>query len=104
MQRCWVNFQCQGVLLVWIIVGQGSIVLAIGADGGRLDIFLSSAIPLLSPSLWEMASYRLKYCLFLSVQSQICALVASVLYTKISNKFFSNTNPDQHQKSSAADH
>ena len=28
-----------GVLLIWIIVGQGPIALAVGADGGCLDIF-----------------------------------------------------------------
>ena len=33
---------CRGVLLIWIILGQGPIVLAVGADGGCLDIFLSS--------------------------------------------------------------
>ena len=61
---CWVNFQCQGVLLIWIIVGQGPIVLAVGAGGGGLDIFsLTYHISLLSPSLWETARYRLKYCL-----------------------------------------
>ena len=32
-RRCWVNFQCRGVLLVWMIVGQGPISLAIGAVG-----------------------------------------------------------------------
>ena len=37
---CWVNFQCQGVLLIWIIVGQGPIVLAVGAGlGGFGHIF-----------------------------------------------------------------
>ena len=36
-RRCWVNFQCRGVLLVWMIVGQGPIVLAVGAGGGCLD-------------------------------------------------------------------
>ena len=34
-----VNFQCWGVLLFWIIVGQGHIALAVGAGGGCLDIF-----------------------------------------------------------------
>ena len=38
-RRCWVNFQCRGVPLVWMIVGQGPIVLAVGAGGGCLDIF-----------------------------------------------------------------
>ena len=36
---CWVNFQCWGVLLIWIGVGQGPIVLAVGAGGIGLDIF-----------------------------------------------------------------
>ena len=35
------NFQCRGVLLFWIRVGQGPIALAVGAAGGCLDIFLS---------------------------------------------------------------
>ena len=39
---CWVNFQCRSVLLIWIIVGQGPTVLAVGAGGGCLDIFFSS--------------------------------------------------------------
>ena len=61
---CWVNFQCRGVLLIWIRVGQGLIALAIGADGGCLDIFsLVYHFSFLSPSLWETARYRLKYCL-----------------------------------------
>ena len=43
MERgCWVNFQCRGVLLVWMIVGQGPVALAVGVGGGCLDIFLSS--------------------------------------------------------------
>ena len=45
-------------------VGQGPIVLAVGAGGGCLDIFtLVYPFSTLSPSLWEMARYRLKYCL-----------------------------------------
>ena len=36
---CWVNFQCRGVLLIWLIVGQGPTALAVGAGGGCLDIF-----------------------------------------------------------------
>ena len=64
MRRCWVNFQCRGVLLIWIIVGQGPVALAIGAGGGCLDIFsLICPFSPLSPSLWETARYRLKYCL-----------------------------------------
>ena len=56
-QRGRVNFQCRSVLLVWMIVGQGPIALAVGASGGCLDIFSL----VLSPSLWETAPYRLKY-------------------------------------------
>ena len=53
-RRCWVNFQCRGVLLVWMIVGQGPIVLAVGAGGGCLDIFsLIYLFSFLSSSLWE---------------------------------------------------
>ena len=44
VRRCWVNFQYRGVLLHWMIVGQGPFALAIGAGGGCLDIFLSSVI------------------------------------------------------------
>ena len=59
---CWVNSQCRDVLLTWIIVGQGLTVLAVG--GGCLDIFsLVCHFSFLSPSLWETARYRLKYCL-----------------------------------------
>ena len=48
----------------WITVGQGPIVLAVGAGGGCLDIFsLSYPFSPLSPYLWETARYRLKYCL-----------------------------------------
>ena len=38
---------CRGVLLIWIIVGQGLSALAVGASRGRLAIlFLSSIISL----------------------------------------------------------
>ena len=53
-----------GRLAHWIIEGQGTIVLAVGAVGGCLDIFsLIFHSSFLSPSLWETARYRLKYCL-----------------------------------------
>ena len=56
VRRCWVNFQCRGVLLIWITVGQGPIVLAVGAGGDSLDIFsLIYHLTFLSPSLWETA-------------------------------------------------
>ena len=49
---------------ILITVGQGPTVLAAGAGGGCLDIFsLIYPISILSPSLWETARYRLKYCL-----------------------------------------
>ena len=49
---------------VWIAVGQGPTALAVGADGCCLDIFtLICPFSPFSPSLWEMARYRLKYCL-----------------------------------------
>ena len=45
-------------------MGQGPTALAVGAGGGCLDIFsLIYQFPFLSPSLWETARYRLKYCL-----------------------------------------
>ena len=49
---------------ILITVGQGPIALAVGAGGGGLDIFtlIYPFFPL-SPSLWETARYRLKYCL-----------------------------------------
>ena len=83
-----INFQCRGVLLIWIIVRQWPTALAVCAGGDCLDIFslvyhlssfslsfsrcggscfghffLSFIISLLFPSLWETAPYRLKYCL-----------------------------------------
>ena len=49
---------------IWITVGQGRTALAVGAGGSCLDIF-TRIYPFspLSPSLWETARYRLKYCL-----------------------------------------
>ena len=57
---CWVNFQSYNL----DTVGQGPTALAVGAGGGCLD-FLTLLYPFspLSPSLWETARYRLKYCL-----------------------------------------
>ena len=48
---CWINFQCRGVLLIWITVGLGPTALAVGACGDCLP----SVFSLLSPSLWETA-------------------------------------------------
>ena len=58
------KLQVPGRSTIWMIVGQGPIVLAVGAGGGCLDIFtLLYLFSSLSPSLWETARYRLKYCL-----------------------------------------
>ena len=47
---------------IWITVGLTA--LAVEADGGCLDMFtLIYPFSSLSPSLWETARYRLKYCL-----------------------------------------
>ena len=48
---------------ILITVGQGPIALAVGAGGGGSDIFTLIYPSPLSPSLWETARYRLKYCL-----------------------------------------
>ena len=49
---------------IWMNVGQGPPALAVGAGGRCLDIFaLIYAFSPLSPSLWETARYKLKYCL-----------------------------------------
>ena len=50
-RRCWVNFHCRGVLLPWIIVGQGPIALAGGAGGVVWTFFLSSITSLFFLSL-----------------------------------------------------
>ena len=41
MRWHWVKFQCLGVLLIWILVGQVPTALALGAAWGCLDIFFS---------------------------------------------------------------
>ena len=49
---------------IWMTVGQGPVVLAIGAGWGNLGFFtLLYLFSPLSRSLWETARYRLKYCL-----------------------------------------
>ena len=60
-RRCWAIFQCRGVLLIWIIVRQGPVALAVGAGWGCFDIFFSHLSFLSSFSL--SLRYRLKYCL-----------------------------------------
>ena len=44
---------------IGITVGQGPTALAVGADGGCLNILLSFILSL----FWETARYRLRYCL-----------------------------------------
>ena len=46
-----VVFQCRGVLLVWIGVGQGPTALAVGAGGGLFGHFYSNLSFLFSFSL-----------------------------------------------------
>ena len=58
------NLPVPGRPTVLMIAGQGPIALAVGAGGGCLDIFtLLYPFSPLSPSLWETARCRLKYCL-----------------------------------------
>ena len=65
MERwCWVNFQCRGVLLIWIKVGQVPTALAVGAGGVVWTFFsLIYLFSFLSASFWETARYTLTYCL-----------------------------------------
>ena len=52
MERwCWVNFQCRGVLIIWIKVGQGPTALAVGAGGVVWTFFFSHLSFLVSFSL-----------------------------------------------------
>ena len=58
MRRCWVNFQCRGVLLILIIKGKGPFALAVGAGWGSLDNFsLAYLFSFLSPSLGDNPIY-----------------------------------------------
>ena len=51
------------VLLIWMIVGQGPIALAVGASGGVVWTFFLSIFSLFFLSLWKTVRYRLNYCL-----------------------------------------
>ena len=58
------KFPVPGRPTILMIVEQGPIALAVGAGVSCLDIFtLIYPFSPLSPSLWETARYRLKYCL-----------------------------------------
>ena len=63
MRWCWVNFQCRGVLLIWIIVWQGPTALAIGAGIGCLAI-LSQICRFSFFSLSVVRTLKLKKGLF----------------------------------------
>ena len=73
--RCWVNFQCRGVLLVWMIVGQGPTAFKIGAGGGGggLDIFFSHL------------SFLFAYSLSLGDCPIYCIVVVVLLFTSTVN-------------------
>ena len=69
------SFECGGAMMLGKLpvpgrpinldrVGQGPTALAVGAGGHCLDIYsLVYHFFFLSPTLWEMARYTLKYCL-----------------------------------------
>ena len=89
----WVNFQCRGVLLVWIRVGQGPTALAVGAGGGCLDIFtLIYPFSSLSPSLWETTRYRLKYCLKGSLSPKTTNQPTILIIIRIISKINTNSS------------
>ena len=57
---CLVNFQCQGVLLMWITIGHGHTAFVVGASGGRLDSFnVIYNFFVLSHSFIKTVRYRL---------------------------------------------
>ena len=58
------KFPVPGRPTIWVIVGQEPTALAVGAGGDCLDIFtVIYPFSPLSPSLWQTAPGRLKYCL-----------------------------------------
>ena len=58
------KLQVPGRPTILITLGQGPTALSVGAGGCCLDIFtLIYPFFSLSPSLWDTARYRLKYCL-----------------------------------------
>ena len=89
----WVNFQCRGVLLIWMKVRQGPIALAVVAGWGCLDIFmLLYVFSSLSSSLLETARCRLKYCLKPQTQNNqptYCSLICMCIYFRAQTVMFS---------------
>ena len=79
----------------WMIVGQVPITLAVCAGGGCLDIFtlLYPSSPL-SPSLWETARYRLKYCLKGPFNPKQPTNHPSILHPKIQPKISSGSEEE----------
>ena len=57
------NLPVPGRPTILITAGQGPVALAVGTGVVVWTFLLSSILSLLSPSLWETARYRLKYCL-----------------------------------------
>ena len=57
------DFQCRGVLLIWIIVRHGPAALAVCASEGCLEIFLLVYHFSLSSLSLGDGRYRLRYCL-----------------------------------------
>ena len=107
LRWCWVSFLWGGILLILLVVGQGPTALAVGVGGGLLVIFtLIYLFSPLSPSLWETARYRLKYCLKARTvrpkttnqpTSVTCHVnfmknltLTPVMYTKCHNRFLIN--------------
>ena len=56
------NLKCRDILLNWIIVGQGTAVLAVDASGDCLDVFSHTYLIFSSLSIWKTAQYSLRYC------------------------------------------
>ena len=57
VRLCWVNFQCRGVLLIWIRVGQGRTELAVGPGRDCSYTFVSRVSFLFFLPLQETARY-----------------------------------------------
>ena len=74
---------------ILITVGQGLIALAVGAEGVVWTFLLSSILSLLSPSLWETARYRLKYCLKGPLNPKQPTNQLAISTSVISNNWFS---------------
>ena len=72
--------------------------LAIGAGGGCLDIFsLNYHFSFLSPSLWETARYRLKYCLKGPLNPEKPNQIVTTFWIRLHNatRFAVSVNEDQ---------